>query len=325
MARFSNLILSHEMHIPFQIRHIKAEKLRAQARDYVIIVLGIALYSIGFTVFILPHNIVVGGMAGFATLVYYASFKAFPVAVTMYVTNCLLLVLGWRTLGKGFVVRTIFGMTVLSLMIGSIEGYFTSHPPLVTSELMSVAVGAVFCGFGIGLYYSHGGTSGGTDIVAALLSHKTDMSLGRVLMIVDVSIVALSFFLPFDGDMELRVQSRIETILLGWLCIAIYSMIADKYVGLESRTVQFIILSDAWEKICYRITHETGRGVTCWDGTGYWTGNVHKMMIVWCRQRDMQMIYRIAYECDPHAYITNSYVDSVYGNGFDVLRIKRKN
>lgn len=303
---------------------INASKLRSDARDYLIIILGIALYAIGFSAFILPHDIVIGGMAGFSTLVYYASAKTIPVAVTMYAVNCLLLVMGLRTLGRTFLVRTIFGMTLLSLMIGAIEGYFTSHPPLVSSELMSVAVGAVLCGFGIGLYYSHGGTCGGTDIVAAIFSHKTDVSMGRVMMVVDVTIVALSFFLPFDGDMEMRVQSRTQTILLGWLAIGLYSVIADRYVGLESRTVQFIILSDQWERICYRITHETGRGVTCWDGTGYWTGQSHKMMIVWCRQRDTYMIYRIAYECDPHAYVTNSYVESVYGNGFDVLRVKTK-
>lgn len=306
--------------------HLKIDpkKLRSDARDYLIIVVGIALYALGFTVFILPHNIVIGGMAGFSSLVYYATGATVPVAVTMYAANCLLLVIGFRTLGRTFLIRTVFGMTLLSLMIGAVEGYFTSHAPLVESEFMSVVVGAVVCGFGIGLYYSHGGTCGGTDIVAAILSHKTDVSMGRVMMVVDVSIVALSFFLPFDGDMEMRVQARVETILLGWMAIAVYSLIADRYVGLESRTVQFIILSDQWERICYRITHETGRGVTCWDGIGYWTGRTHKMMIVWCRQRDTGMIYRIAHECDPDAYVTNSFVESVYGNGFDVLRIKRK-
>ncbi len=92
------------------------------------------------------------------------------------------------------------------------------------------------------------------------------------MMIIDVSIVALSFFLPFDGDMEARIQSRTQTIIYGWLAIYIYSWLADRYIDKGKQTIQFIILSEKWETIAYRITHETGRGVSMWDGTGYWTG-----------------------------------------------------
>ena len=192
-------------------------------RDWAAIIAGIAIYAIGFTVFILPHHIVIGGMAGFSTLIYYATGGLLPVAVVMYGTNIILLVCGYKYLGKGFVLRTIFGTTMLSMLIGMVEGYFTSHPPLVTSTPMSVMMGGVLLGLGIGIYYSHHGTTGGTDIVAAIMAHKTDVSMGRVMMIIDVTIVALSFFLPFDGDMEARIQARTETIIFGLLAIVLYS------------------------------------------------------------------------------------------------------
>lgn len=291
--------------------------LRTQAVNMLYITLGIMVYSFGFCAFILPHNIVIGGMAGFSTLVYHATSGTVPVAVTMYGANLLLLLLGGRTLGKGFVLRTIFGATVISLTIGLLEGYFVSHPPLVVSAPVSLAIGAVLLGFGIGLYYSHHGTCGGTDIVAAILSHRTSLSMGRVMMVVDISIVALSFLLPFDGDFEARIQVRTQTIIYGWLTIFVYSMFADKYLNEGRQTVQFFILSDEWERIAYRITHETGRGATLWDARGYWTGDARTMLLVWCRKEETPQIYSIIAQCDTTAYITTCYVRSVYGNGFD--------
>lgn len=296
--------------------------IKGQARSFAVITLGIFIYAVGFTVFILPHHIVIGGMAGFSTLVYYASFGKIPVAVTMYGVNLLLLLMGGKLLGKGFVLRTIYGATVLSVLIGLGEGYFTSHPPLVTSTPMSVLMGSMMLGLGIGMYYSHHGTCGGTDIVAAIMAQKTTLSMGRVMMIVDVSIVALSFFLPFDGDMEMRVQVRTETIIYGWMSIFIYSMLADKYMAAGRQTIQFIILSDKWSEIAERITHETGRGLTIWEARGYWTGHDRQMMILWCRKYDTQQIYYIIKSIDEHAYIVTNNVRSVYGNGFDHLRVK---
>ncbi len=302
---------------------LSAPTLRGSIKDYTFILLGILFYSVGFTIFILPHNIVTGGMAGFSTLVYYFSDAAIPVSVTMYGTNIILLIIGFRVLGRKFVIRTLFGMTVISIMIGALEGYFTSHPPLVTSMPMSVAFGSVLCGLGIGMYYSHGGTTGGTDIVAAIMTHLGKASLGRVMMTVDISIVALSFFLPFDGDMEARIQNRVQTMMLGGFSIVVYSFIADRYVGMGKQTVQFLILSDSWKEIAYRITHETGRGVTIWDAKGYWTDTPRTMMLVWCRQSDTYKIYNIVKQTDENAYITGNNVRSVYGNGFDYLTLKK--
>jgi uncharacterized membrane-anchored protein YitT (DUF2179 family) len=293
---------------------------RSDIKDYAYIILGMMIYAIGFTVFILPHKIVIGGMAGFSSLVFYASGQHIPVAVTMYGVNIMLLLCSFKIIGRTFVVRTIFGATLLSLFIGCCEGYFTSHPPLITDVTMSVIMGSVLCGLGIGTYYSHHGTAGGTDIIAAIMSKLSRMSVGRVMMVVDMSIVACSFFLPYDGDMEARIQVRTQIIIYGWLAIYLYSYITDKFLAAGRQTIQFIILSEKWHEIADRITHETGRGVTTWQATGFWTGNDRTLMLVWARKYDMLAIYQIVNEVDKDAYITNSYVKSVYGNGFDVLK-----
>lgn len=286
------------------------------------IIAGMAVYAIGFSFFILPYEIVIGGMAGFGTLVFYFTGERIPVAVAMYGGNLILLAIGFKILGKGFVIRTIFGASILSLFIGLLEGYATSHPPLIEDMTMSVIMGAVFCGIGIGLYYSHHGTSGGTDIVAAIMEKLTTISVGRSIMIFDMSIVAVSFFLPFDGDMEARIQARAQTIIYGWVAIFLYSYIADHFIIAGRRTVQFFILSDKWERIAFRVTHETGRGVTTLPATGYWTGQGRVLMMIWCRMVDTHKIFHIINEEDSTAYITYSNVGGVWGNGFDILKLK---
>jgi uncharacterized membrane-anchored protein YitT (DUF2179 family) len=302
----------------------KNQNLIQEIRDCAYIILGMAIYAIGFAAFILPHKVVIGGMSGFGTLIYYATGGLLPIAAVMYGTNILLLIVSFKYLGKGFIIRTIFGATMLSLFIGLIEGYFLSRPPIVTDITMSVVMGATLCGIGIGLYYSHHGTSGGTDIIAAIMSKVSNISVGRVMMIVDMSIVACSFFLPFDGDMDARIQTRTQIIIYGWLSIFLYSYITDIFVNKGSQTIQFIIISNKWESIAQRITHETGRGVTTWGGEGYWTHENRKLMLVWCRRYNVPQIQNIAKEEDPTAYITFSSVKRVYGNGFDTLKPPKK-
>lgn len=292
------------------------------AHEYLIILAGMALYAVGFTVFILPHQIVTGGMAGFSSLVFFASGERIPVAVTMYSVNILMLVLWYKVLGRQFVFRTVIGATILSAMIGSIEGYFTSRPPLVSDMTMSVLVGSAICGVGIGLYYAHKASSGGTDIVVAIFEKTKGISVGRTMVVLDATIVGCSFFLPFDGDMEARIQARVQTITYGWASILIYSFIANYIVGLDKQTIQFIIVSEKWREIAEKITHECNRGLTTIDGEGYWTGQARKLLVVWCRQYDSDNIYSAIYSVDHEAIIIQSDARSVYGKGFDRLRPK---
>lgn len=137
------------------------DTLMSDVRDYTMIVVGQILYAIGFCVFILPHQIVIGGMTGVGTLVYFATGGLIPVAVTMYGCNIALLIAGFRMLGKTFLIRTIFGATGMSIFIGLIENYFMNHPALLQQTEMSIILGGILCGLGIGTIYVHNGTSGG--------------------------------------------------------------------------------------------------------------------------------------------------------------------
>lgn len=300
----------------------KYDSLMHSVRDYFMIIVGLIIYAIGFTIFILPHNIVIGGMAGLGTLVFFASGKLIPVAATMYGVNLMLIIGGWKMLGRDFTLRTIFGATGISIFIGLIEGYFTSHPPLIADTAMSIILGGILCGIGIGTIYIHNGTSGGTDIVAAMVTKVSNVSVGRIMMLVDMTIVALTFFLPFDGSLEERFQSSVPRIIYGWVIIFIYSYITDMLINTNRQATQFIIFSTKWKEIADRVNVMARRGVTVLDGQGWYSKKEVKILMVWCRKIEAVTIFRIIKSTDPKAFVSQANVNGVYGQGFDKVKVK---
>ena len=302
----------------------KYNSLMNNAKDYVVIVLGIYLYAIGFTAFILPHKVVIGGVSGVGTLVYFATNGLIPVAVTQYATNLLLLAMAFKIVGRAFVTRTIFGATVISLSIGSLEGYFMSHPPLLPDVTMSCILGAILCGIGVGSIFIHNGSSGGTDIVAAMVSKVSNVSIGRTMIFTDMTIVALSILLPFEGDFEARLQARIPTIVYGWVVTFIIAYITDMIINTNRQATQFFIFSSKWAEIADSINTEAHRGVTVIDCMGWYSKHEVKMLMVWCRKIESVTIFRIVKQIDDQAFITQTNSNGVYGKGFDTMKVKLK-
>ena len=298
--------------------------LLTSAKDYTMILIGLFIYAIGFCAFILPHHVVVGGMAGLGTLIYFASGQVIPVAVTMYGVNVLLIVSGYKLLGKSFTIRTIYGATWASLFVGLMEGYFSSHPALLQDAAMSIVLGGILMGIGIGTTYIHNGTSGGSDIIAAMVTKVSNVSVGRILMTVDMTIVALTLFLPFQGDFEARVQACLPRIIYGWVCIFIYSYITDMIINTNRQATQFIIFSTKWREIADHVNREAHRGVTVLDGMGWYSKHEVKILMVWCRKIESVTIFRIIKSIDENAFITQGNVNGVYGKGFDHLKMKKK-
>ena len=300
------------------------DSLMHSAKDYIFIILGLILYSLGFTAFILPHEVVIGGVAGVGTLVYFATAGLIPVAVTQYAVNLLLLAMAFKIVGKTFVLRTVFGATVISLAIGLFEGYFMSRPPLIPDISMSVILGAILCGVGIGTTFIHNGSSGGTDIVAAMVSKVSNVSIGRTMIFVDMSIVLLSLLLPFEGDFEARIQARVPTIVYGWVVTFIIAYLTDMIINTNRQATQFFIFSTKWEEIANAINSEAHRGVTVIDAEGWYTKQHIKVLMVWCRKIESVTIFRIVKSIDDGAFITQTNANGVYGKGFDRLKIKLK-
>lgn len=304
---------------------MKYDSLMSNAKDYAVILFGLMLYAIGFTAFILPHEVVIGGVAGVSTLVYFASGRLIPVAITQYATNLILLAMAFKVVGKTFVLRTMFGATFISLFIGVLENFFNnlSHP-LMQDTAISVILGGILCGMGVGLVFIHNGSSGGTDIVAAMVSKVSNVSIGRTIIFVDMSIVACSIFLPFEGTLQERIEARIPLMVYGFIVTFIIAYMCDMIINTNRQATQFVIFSHKWEEIAQRINSEAHRGVTVMDGMGWYSKQDVKVLLVWCRKIESVTIFRIVKSIDEDAFITQSNVNGVYGKGFDTMKVKMK-
>ena len=303
------------------IKHI----ILTNTKDYIMIVLGLLLYSVGFTAFILPHEIVIGGLSGVGTLVYFGTRGVIPVAVTQYACNLLLLGFAFKLVGKTFVMRTIFGATVISLFIGIFENIFMGlGHPIIQDISMSAVLGGILCGMGVGTVFIHNGSSGGTDIVAAMVSKLSNVSIGRTMIVTDMLIVTCSFLLPYDGTLQERVEARVPLIVYGWVVTFIIAYCTDMIINTNRQATQFIIFSSRWKEIADMVNKEARRGVTLLDGMGWYSKKEVKILMVWCRKIESVTIFRIVKSIDPEAFITQANVNGVYGKGFDQMKIKLK-
>ena len=303
----------------------KYNSLLVNGKDYMMIIVGLLIYSVGFTACILPHKIVIGGLSGVGTLVYFATDGMIPVAITSYVCNLLLLACAYRIVGKKFVLRTIFGVTVVALGIGCTENFFMSiGHPLIPDRVVSVVLGGICCGIGIGTAFIHNGSSGGTDIVAAMVSKVSNVSIGRTMIYMDFCIICCSMFLPFEGTFEQRVEARIPTIVYGVMVTFIASYVTDQIINGNRKATQFMIFSPKWKEIADEILVDAHRGVTVIDGQGWYTKHDQKILIVYCRKIESVTIFRIVKRIDEDAFVTQGAVNGVYGKGFDHVKIKMK-
>lgn len=303
----------------------KYNSLLVNAKDYVFIIFGLTLYAVGFTACILPYEVVIGGVAGVSTLIFFGTNGMIPVAVSSYAVNLILLAIAYKIVGRTFVLRTIFGVTVAALAIGVCEGFFMGlGHPLIPDRTVSIVLGAILCGVGVGTCFIHNGSTGGTDIVAACVSKLSNASIGRIMIYTDMMIVTCSIFLPFEGTVEQRIEARIPTIVYGIMVTFIVSFITDQIINTNRQATQFIIFSPKWAEIADRIISEAHRGVTVIDGEGWYTRRDIKILMVYCRKTESVTIFRIIKSIDENAFITQGAVNGVYGQGFDKVKIKLK-
>ncbi len=290
-------------------------------RDYLFIVLGLAMYSFGFSTFILPHKIVIGGMAGLGSVVYFLTLQlhqagyfpfVIPVAVTMYAVNALLLLIALRIVDKQFTIRTLFGMSALSILIGIFQPIGLSLN-VMPDKLVSLILGSVLMGSGLGVVFIHNGSSGGTDIIAAMVSKRSNVTIGRTMIFCDIFIVSSAYFVLHYSLTEI-VYGLMTTFSTGYMC--------DLVINSNRQAVQFTIISKKWEQIATAINQDAKRGCTVVDATGWYSKQPVKMLIVMCRKIESVGIYRIIKTIDPEALVTQGNVNGVYGKGFDIMKVK---
>ena len=222
-----------------------------------------------------------------------------------------MVLIAFRTLGRQFVVRTIIGVTILSTMIGVFQPIFEAYPMVTAGEdkFMHLLIGSVLCGAGLGIIYSHNGSTGGTDILIVMLNKYMHMNFGRAIQLIDTCIIGSSYFLFHS----------MEPIVYGIAFTLIYSDACDYVVNGSKQTMQFIIISKEHDKIADVINNKIHRGVTVIPGKGRYSKNETDILIVLARKYESHDILNTIKIIDPKAMVSQTFCHGVFGEGFEKM------
>lgn len=285
------------------------------------ITLGLAIYAMAYTCFILPYQITTGGVAGIAAIVFYAT--GIEVQITYLLINAAFLVAAVRILGWKFCLKTIYGVLMLTFLLWLFQRLIIqddgSLPQVLGEEsFMACVIGAVLEGVALAFCFLNNGSTGGTDIIAAIVNKYRNMSLGVVLMICDVIIISSCYFV-FDN---LDTVHRIQKVVFGFAALIISSITLDYIMNRQRQSVQFMIFSRNYSKIADAL-NATGRGVTVLNGEGWYTKTERKVLVCLAKKRHSVEIFRLIKQIDPYAFLSMGSVQGVYGEGFDEMKVKK--
>lgn len=281
-------------------------------RTYVVIAFGLLVISVAWTAFLLPHQISGSGVSGIAAIVFYAT--GVPMGYTYFAINVVLILIALKILGTGFGIKTIYGVVLSAIMLTVLQPLIPAA--VVQEKFMSAIIGGMLCGTGLGIIFTRGGSTGGTDIIAMVVTKYRNISPGRVILLCDVIIISSSYVVLTN----LASAQRIETMVYGFVTMAIQAYTLDAILSGNRQSVQIIIFSRHYEKIADEITTTMRRGVTVIDGTGWYTKEPQKVIITLVRKQEASDLYRIIKSIDDKAFITVANVMGVYGKGFEELK-----
>lgn len=283
---------------------------KGNMKDFMFIVFGILSYAVGYSAFILPERVVMGGVSGLSALIYYAT--NIPAGISIFVLNITLLIIAFSALTKQFVVRTIIGVILLSMFIGALQPFFQAYPIITAGEdkFMHVLIGGMLGGAGLGIVFSHNGSTGGTDIITVLLTKHFNLSFGRAMQFIDCTIICSSYLLFHS----------METIVYGVVFTLVASFVCDYVVNGSRQTVQFLIISKNYKEIADTINRRVNRGVTVIEGKGWYSKENVEMLVVLSRKYESQDIFAVIKQIDPQAVVSQTFCHGVFGEGFDKIK-----
>lgn len=273
-----------------------------KVKSYGIIALGAVLYALAFDWFVAPNQIAMGGVTGLAQIVN-ALLPMLPVGVLTIVINVPLFLAGWRLLGGHLLVSSLFAMAVSSVAIDVIAWLVAFQP---MDPMLASLCGGAGMGFGLGLVFSQGATSGGTDIIGKLLKLKFPwLPTGKLVMVPDMAVVVLAAL----------VFGTVNAALYGLIQMYLLAKVMDGVLyGWDTSRVAYII-TDHWEE-AVRGLLDMERGVTLLQGQGAYTGAEKRVLLVAFKQREIVPIKRMLRVIDPTAFFIVCDAHEVLGEGF---------
>ena len=295
-----------------------------EVKDYFNITLGLMLYTFGFTVFLLPYEIVTGGIAGIGAIVFYAT--KFPVQYTFFIINAVLILAALKILGWRFLMKTIYATFMLTFLLEVAQDIVvmpdgTFYKLLGDgNDFMSLVIGCMLTGTALAIVFLNNGSTGGTDIVAAVVNKYHNISLGKVLILVDLCIINSCLLIDTFGSFDVRAQK----VVFGLCTMFIECTMLDFVMNWQRQSVQFMIFSKHHNEIAEAIAKTTDHSLTILDGHGWYSGKEMKVICLLAKKNESPIIFRLIKTIDPTAFVSQSSVIGVYGEGFDQIKVRVK-
>ena len=313
-----------------------------QIKEWLLVTLGILIYVTAWSIFLIPNNLIGGGVSGISSMIQYATGGTIQMGYSYFVLNAILVAAAIFILGMGFGAKTIYAIILASIALRILPEMMpvtiVKTLAIDNGKLLSVLMGGVMAGIGIGMSISNGGSTGGTDIIALIYTKYHNVSPGKVILVLDFIIIGSSLLIPsyvnqldasglpvLDASgnpvmFKMPFAEKVTTVLYGFILVTVNSYVLDMYISGSQQSVQLFILSKEYEKIADAITHDMHRGVTVLDGKGWYTKQDTKVLMVLTRKTDLNLMLRYIKQLDSNAFLSVSSVNGVYGKGFDSIK-----
>lgn len=308
---------------------VNGKKVWISIKEYLLITLGILSYVLGWTIFLVPNNLVGGGVTGLSSIIQYATGGMIKIGYSYFAINVVLLVAALFLLGKSFGAKTVYAIVLASVGLNIFQDIIPQDIvqtlAIDNGKLMCVIIGGIMAGIGIGMTISQGGSTGGTDIIALIVNKYRNVSPGRMILSMDIVIILSSLLVPSYTPAGALVPftEKIITVVYGLILITICSTVLDLYLSGSKQSVQVFILSHKYEEIADVITRDLHRGVTAIEGKGWYTQSETQVLMVITRKTDLKILLKIVKDIDPDAFLSVSSVVGVYGKGFETIKLAR--
>ena len=280
--------------------------------EFLMIALAMVIGSFGWCAFLLPHHITIGGIAGIASVIQWGF--DIPVQYTYLIINGILLFVAPKILGWKFCVRTIFAVLVFASSTSILREVFAEHALFANEPFLACVVGGVLLGIGVSIALQYNASSGGSDVIAAMIHKYRDISLGRVILVCDLCIITSSYL----------VLENWEKVIYGYIVLFVMTYMVDYLISGMRGSVQFFVISEHWGEIGTAINNDVDRGCTLIEARGFYTGKKVGMLFIIARRSEAHSIYQVIDEIDPNAFVSQGVVNGVYGMGFDRMKVPHK-
>lgn len=293
------------------LQHYQRMKPLIAIKEYFMIAICTIPYAYSVNQILVPHTIVGGGLTGLCEIIYFATATTVPIWLSSFLSNLLLLAIAAFTIGWRYCIRTIYGVFWLTIWLKLVP---IASQPVVSDPFMGVILGGLCVGSFLGILFLNNGSTGGTDIIAMIVNKYRHLPMGRVLLTCDIIIISCAYFLP-------DVHS-IEKVLFGLCYTFMYSTAVDWIMNRTRQSVQFFIFSKKYKEIADAIMTQVPRGVTLLEAEGGYSQEPTKVVTTIARQYESAKIFRLVRAIDPEAFVSQSQVRGVFGQGFDSIKDK---